>query len=281
VAIGGLNHLELTLGGVTDVDRVEAFLEGPDAAEWVFAMNKAVLNGIEGALPCERTPNGGKVCVVEVEFRPHSVGAKRAVLRVTKIGGGTATATLTGTGVIPLCTYTVVPCNYAHLYDGTFSWTIRLQGPHGSDDLSVIASIEAGRVNCNGSQVTRRPDGVSWTGTIVGRGLIGVEFIADEAYPLASSITVACPSARFPDHADGSRGWDSEPAEVGSSFSFQTPPARARVAGEPLAGTLNYPPPETDALNGVTGTVSVQWNLWRTGQPPPPPPGGPAASGPP
>jgi hypothetical protein len=213
-------------------------------------------------------------------FFPASVGTKRAQMQIVASGGRMATMDLTGTAVAPLCTHTVVPCNYAHLYDGTFSWRIHLQGQAGSDELGLQVAITAGKAECTGTQVSRTADGGSWTGSIVGPGLLGVEFVSDPMYPLAYRITVACPSARFPDHADGSKGRASQPAELGTSYSIETDRQPARVAGEPLSGALTYPAPETDPANGVSGAVSVQWNLWRTGQPPPPPPGGPAARGP-
>jgi hypothetical protein len=35
------------------------------------------------------------------------------------------------------------------------------------------------------------------------------------------------------------------------------------IAQKVLQGSSNYPAPETDAANGVTGTVQVTWNITR------------------
>lgn len=280
---------KFTLGGVTRGDSIVATLEGPDAADWTMPEGSTYSGGIAtyppgtGTLPCGYNPNAfpaqhPTTCDVTVYFYPGSVGRKQALLRVTHQDGRTATAILTGTAVTPLCTITVVPCNYAHLYDGTFSWTHNIQGQAGSTELGIQVAITQGQAVCTGTQVSRGADGQAWTGSIVGPGLLGVEFIQDPMYPLAYRITVACPSAKFPDHPDGSKGWDAKPAEVGKDFSIVTDPQPARVAGEPIAGAITFPAPETDPDNGVTGAVAVQWNLWRTGTPQPPPP---APRGPP
>jgi hypothetical protein len=283
VAVGALREKLFTLGGATRGDAVVALLEGNDAAHWVFASNGGMINGNQWSDPCllVRAAPGPPTCTILLDFRPRWVGPKRAVLRVTDAKGGTATAVLTGMGVPPLCTVTLVPCNYAHLYDGTFSWKIHLQGQAGSDELGIQVAITEGEAVCTGTQVSRGPGGTSWTGSIVGPGLFAVEFIPDPLHTLAYRFTVACPSARFPDHVDGSSGRDSEPAKLGSSYSIVTDPQPARVIGEPLAGAVTYPAPESDPDNGVSGTVAVQWNLWRPGQPPPSPPARPGASGPP
>jgi hypothetical protein len=279
IAVAVTSLKQFWVGGASMGDSVVASLEGPDAADWVFNVSNNSFGGTRISNPCaDRGRIADTTCTAWAVFLPQSPGRKQAVLRVTDARGRSATANLTGTAVIPLCTMTVVPCNYAHLYDGTFSWSINLRGQYSSEELSVMVSIVGGRANCNGSQATRRPDGFSWTGTIVGPGLLGVEFILDSTDSLAYRITAACPSARFPDHADGSQGRASEPAELGSSYSFETDLQRARGAGQAIAGTLNYPAPETDALNGVSGAVAVQWNLWGTGQPQPPPPSAPQRS---
>jgi hypothetical protein len=280
VAVGALREKLFTLGGVTRGDSVVAVLEGEDPAHWVFVAQDLMFDPTRPCAP-GYAGAGAPTCTVVLDFRPRWVGPKRAILRMTDAKGGTATAVLTGMGVPPLCTVTLVPCNYAHLYDGTFSWKIHLQGQAGSDELGIQVAITEGKAVCTGTQVSRGPGGTSWTGSIVGPGLFAVEFIPDPLHTLAYRFTVACPSARFPDHVDGSTGRDSEPAKLGSSYSIVTDPQPARVIGEPLAGGVTYPAPESDPDNGVSGTVAVQWNLWRPGQPPPPPPGGPAANGPP
>lgn len=273
IAVTATSILQFTVGGVQVGDTVFAVIEGPDAGDWVLNASSSSFGRSRTFSPCDsRNRYNYGTCGGFVVFFPASVGTKQAVLRIVASGGRMASADLTGRAVAPLCTHTVVPCNYAHLYSGVLSWTHSVQGQAGSTRLGVTVTIDKGQALCNGSETVTSPDGTPWVGTIVGPGLLGVEFLADPMYPLVYQITVACPSPAYPDHADGSSGRPSAPAELGSSYSVVTDRQPARRAGEPLAAALNFPAPETDPDNGVTGMVGLSWNLTTTPTPTPPPP---------
>jgi hypothetical protein len=107
--------------------------------------------------------------------------------------------------------------------------------------------------------------GITRVGSIAGTGLIAVEFLEDPIYPLVYLITVACPTPAFAatasDPADPSR-----PAELGQGELLSEKQPAADV-GIDLEGTISYPSPDTDPLNGVTGHVSISWKLKGTPAP--------------
>ena len=204
-----------------------------------------------------------------VQFRPKSFGPKQAKLVIKTIRGATATAVLKGNGVRAICEPLVVSCNYAFLYDGTFSWSYAIVSPISKTVVDVTVSIVSGRGVCNGSE-TITDNGNSTTGAITGRALVAVEFesgsltpdsIKQQSVPIYR-VTVACPTPEFPRTAD-SDGSRSQPAELGhndqSSYNVKGVPI-----GSPLIGQLTYPAPETDQSNGVTGNVTVRWTLMPT-----------------
>lgn len=94
-------------------------------------------------VPCPSGTGGGPVCTVSVEFRPRKTGRRSAKLVVTDSRGNAALAPVEGTGVLPLCTHTVIPCNYAIHYSGVFSW----QG--GGEQVNV--DVVRGVASCNGT----------------------------------------------------------------------------------------------------------------------------------
>ena len=54
-----------------------------------------------------------------------------------------------------------------------------------------------------------------------------------------------------------------QPAELGHN-DLQTYQQRATtIAQKLLQGSSKYPAPESDAVNGVTGSVQVSWNISR------------------
>jgi len=287
IAVGATAIQDFALGGVSLGDSlVVAGLQGPDADDWT-------LSGVHGATPagtvyapCLQRMTGmpgvtlplvysGSGCGQRVTFLPQSTGRKRAELVVIARGGRRIGAVLTGEAVEPLCTTTVVWCNFAHLYSGSLSWKIDLRGVHGSNQISIEVTVDAGEAWCTGSEIETGPAG-PWRGTITGPGLIGVEFLSASGGKLEYRITVACPTPEFPDHADGSQGQASEPAELGNGYSIETyTQAAAEMNQLELSGGRTYPAPETDPVNGVTGSVSLTWKLTRTKTPPTPPPATP------
>jgi hypothetical protein len=251
VAVNGTSLASFAVSGLPVGGLVTASLSGANPGDWVV--------GIRG-LTSPTCSNQGQAdpCSFTVDFSPNSVGPKSATLVVTDNLGSRATAALTGVGVGALCEMKVVPCNYAHLYDGTFSWQYGLIASHGTSRFSVTVTVVHGVATCRGSQTASSPTTGSVTGAITGPGLIAVEFLQDSLGRLVYDITATCPTADHPD-----LGGPSRPAEPGGENEMKTYEKLARAVGMNLVGTHSYPAPETDPVNGVTGTVSVVWNLSR------------------
>ena len=245
------------------VSGASGFIGGADAADF----------GVQGDSTCT-SPIAPQTCTLDVEFTPKSLGAKVAKLIVSDGQGGTATASLTGTAVEPVCTNRVVFCNYGHFYSGTFNWTSNLTGPGNSSSETVSVTVVDGVATCNGSATSNSPPmnnypGRSTKGTVTGTGLFAVEFVRDTVINptnkannttrLVYRVTVACPSPSWPATVDGP-ATPSRPAELGDFFqqSYNQP---ATAVGMDLIGSISYPAPETDQVNGVVGAVKVDWSL--------------------
>ena len=155
----------------------------------------------------------------------------------------------------PRCQMKVVSCNYAYLYSGQFSWTNTINGSESQFREQVTVGVKNGVADCVGT-VRETSNGQTTSGTISGPGLFAVEFERDSTNQLVYRITAACPTA-------ASAGSPAQPAELGH-HDQQTYEQRATtIAQKVLQGSSNYPAPETDAVNGVTGTVQVTWNITR------------------
>ena len=94
---------------------------GPDAGDFLLTTGSTI-DPFDPSSPC---PAGaqGVVCTTGVEFRPRSMGPKKAILVVSDGRGSSNSAPVEGTAVAALCTHTVVPCNYALHYSGVVSWS--------------------------------------------------------------------------------------------------------------------------------------------------------------
>lgn len=155
----------------------------------------------------------------------------------------------------PPCQMKVVSCNYAHLYSGQFSWTITLNGPSSQFHEQVTVSVKNGVADCLGT-VRETSNGQTTSGKVSGPGLFAVEFELDSTDKLVYRITAACPTA-------AGMGSPVQPAELGH-HDLETYKQRATaIAQKVLQGSSNYPAPETDEANRVTGTVQVTWNITR------------------
>lgn len=155
----------------------------------------------------------------------------------------------------PTCQMKVVSCNYAYLYSGQFSWTNTINGAASQFYEQVTVGVKNGVANCLGT-VRETSNGQTTTGTISGPGLFAVEFERDSTNKLVYRITGACPTA-------AGMGSPVQPAELGH-HDLETYLQRATaIAQKVLQGGSNYPAPETDTVNGVTGTVQVTWNIRR------------------
>ena len=155
----------------------------------------------------------------------------------------------------PRCQMKVVSCNYAYLYSGQFSWTNTINGPASQFREQVTVGVKNGVADCQGT-VRETSNGQTTSGTVSGPGLFAVEFERDSTNKLVYRITAACPTA-------AGMGSPVQPAELGH-HDQQTYEQRASAIGQKvLQGGSNYPAPETDSVNGVTGTVQVTWNVTR------------------
>ncbi|MFN8573751.1 MAG: hypothetical protein U0132_16970 [Gemmatimonadaceae bacterium] len=155
----------------------------------------------------------------------------------------------------PQCQMKVVSCNYAYLYSGQFSWTNTISSSQSQFHEQVTVTINNGAGNCLGT-VRETENGQTQSGTVSGQALVAVEFEPDSTGQMAYRITVACPSV-------AGMGSPVQPAELGH-HDIETYHQRASaVAQKVVNGSSNYPAPETDSVNGVTGTVQVTWSLTR------------------
>lgn len=261
----------------TPQDTVRFYLSGNNPIDFVLEDLSGVPPHPMVTPPCVtgKPWPANPTCPVGVTFQPKSLGIKTAILVVTDNRGNQGRASFRGEGIEVLsCWMTVVPCNYAHLYSGSFVWSGALTGTHGRTTINVTVNVIRGVASCSGAQ-QMSGQGNSSTGPILGSGLFAIEFEEDSLNRPVYNITAACPS---PDHPD--MGGPSRPAKLGHNEqqTYQQPVDPQFVD---LVGTLSYPDPATDALNGVSGTVSVRWDLKRDPCPrnPPPPPGAPPPPG--
>jgi hypothetical protein len=195
-------------------------------------------------------------------FVPKRVGPQSAQLIVPFPGERWVGAVLTGEG-IPGCVMKVVSCNYGPLYSGLFSWSRNLISPGSEHKESVQVKITDGVAKCLGT-ATDTENGRSITGIIDGPGLFAVEFEPDSHFPMAYRITAACPTPAYPAiPEDGVEATKSQPAELGHNDQNSEKQPAKEIAQASVEGTIQYEAPETDPVNGVTGTVAISWSLKR------------------
>ena len=155
----------------------------------------------------------------------------------------------------PPCKMTVVSCNYAYLYSGQFSWENTIKSATSQFHEQVTVSVNNGVADCVGA-VRETNNGQTQSGTVSGPGLFAVEFERDSTNQLFYRITAACPTA-------AGMGSPVQKAELGH-HDYETYEQRATMIGQKdLLGNSTYPAPETDSVNGVTGTVQVTWTIRR------------------
>lgn len=257
--------------GALLTDSIDVSIVGADPLDFVLADGRT--RGVPLRLQCglgQLYPTPG-ACDVGVQFDPGSVGPKSARLQVVDKAGTVVTAALSGHAVAPVCTMAVVSCNYAHLYSGSFSWQSDLDGPYGQHRKSVTVNVLNGVATCSGSMtdviIDNQGNRATRVGTILGDGLIGIEFEKDSAGRDVYRISGACPSAHFP-ATPTTPAIPAEPAELGSSTyeeSYQQPiPRSSPFPPAALRGGRNVAHPDVDPANGVTGSMSVTWAFTRS-----------------
>jgi hypothetical protein len=146
-------------------------------------------------------------------------------------------------------------------YSGTFEWSETLNarigsgGDRSTSDRTVNISmvITDGQVLCYGSvnETSQR-----WSsgrleedrlarGDMAGAGLISIEF-GEGGIHSGGGETVTTPA---------------EAARSGSSWEIQTYDWLGDFSRPELKGSTTWDHPDADAVNGVTGSVTVKWNL--------------------
>jgi len=154
----------------------------------------------------------------------------------------------------------VVHCNYAHLYGGKFSWTSDLSAPQSRHHEQVDVELVGGLATCSGA-ASDTENGRTRTGPIAGMGLFAIEFERDSASRPVYRITVACPSPDWPAGPNGEPATPSKPAELGHDEQQSYDQPAPAPPGMKLVGSYTTPAAETDALNGVSGSLTVTWTL--------------------
>ena len=176
----------------------------------------------------------------------------------------------------------VVPCNYGALYTGEVSWSKSLVTQQQSLNASSVqrrtesvkVTVTKGQAVCAGTLDENRattgdvPTRGKLRATISGKALFAVEFGKSNGtdYYL---VTVACPSEAGTDSTQNLKtlAWDgnaitSTPPEL-DGREMQSDKQPATMIGMNLIGTITFPHPEEDPVNGSSGTVTVKWDLRR------------------
>lgn len=237
--IRGDAWVRFELGGVLRGDSVTMRLTGPDSAD--FGLRAFPV----GPNPCSPDPWGrSRDCDIIASFHPRSTGPKRAVLEVVDEAGDRATATLTGVGVMPLCTNEVVWCNYAHYYSGHFTYSENIQTERSRSSTTVTVWVRQGDAVCIGgrTQFERGGDPETQTEEINGPGEVGVEFLPGEADSVVYQISIGCPGLKA-----------------------ATSKHRAAMTAQALLfGSEEYVPFESEADPGATGLTRIMWSFYTS-----------------
>lgn len=270
-AVQGEAYREFRISGVTatTAPTLKAELTGRDAVDW-YLQN----DGMACWWPGRQDPNyrndnpssfGGTCEPFAVTFHPKTEGRKSAVLVVVDQLGNRVTAQLTGEAVPALCTNRVVFCNYAHLYSGAFHQTYNIEAQDSHLRSSVSVTVTKGEALCVGTQTQfqRGADPETVTKEITGPGLFAVEFLKDENDSLKYRISFGCPEPARRGERGAPPTYASTATELNQAVMY---------AQDLLAGSEDYPAPEADPENGVTGMVRTTWELRTRPLPPRPPP---------
>lgn len=149
----------------------------------------------------------------------------------------------------PPCKAYLVPCNIGQHYSGTFHRNSVLESSGGKTTEDVTVRIVQGKARCDGSVSSTDPS--QKTGPIQGDGLLVVEWgtgVEDDPALPWYRIAVECPDL------------EGHPPEMrGGGLDTYKQPRRKGFAV--LEGSHKEENPDADPVNGVTGTVSLEWAL--------------------
>lgn len=196
----------------------------------------------------------------KMRLRPRTPGAYTLTVRTREVGTmrGThrtrwapavaiALAASAAVAEEPLkCRAYLVLCNVGAYYSGTVRYraVVEARSPSGGAPERTVTEfsvrVDKGKAVCEGT--TRGP------------GLFVVEFgrgTDDDPEQSWYRVAVACP------------GDDGRPANLDSSNAFETYKRPGKDQAPKLEGSSDEPAPEVDEVNGVTGTVHLEWSLSR------------------
>jgi hypothetical protein len=178
----------------------------------------------------------------------------------------------------------VVPCNYGVNYSGTVSWSkslvVHQTSPTATNSErhteTVNVTVTRGQATCAGTMEENReatgdvPTRGKLRAAITGKALFAVEFSKDENGKDYYLVTVACASAAGTDSTlnlktgvwDGNEITSTPPELDGREMQSDKQPATS--IGMNLSGTNTFTHPDEDRLNGVSGTITVKWDLKRS-----------------
>lgn len=146
------------------------------------------------------------------------------------------------------CRPNLVPCNYAEHFTGKVHMrsVLKAANPPSEQMEEYTVTIAAGKASCTGS-IDGKP--------VSGAGLLAVErgtSSDEEPGQPWYSITVSCP------------GRDGTTPNIDNA-QIKTYERKDTTALEVLAGKSQEEHPDADPVNGVSGTVAIEWSLTRPG----------------
>ena len=192
------------------------------------------------------------------------------------------------------------------LYGGVIEYMDYVKGPNGWDRETVFVSVVRGEAFCEGAVQSAGEDGIK-TNRINGEGLLQVFFQNGLVWTYDSTFDRAAATEADVRAQTNKEKKDLLKREPVYSFVFACPPAygdgrpadwnhsresnnqpRPKTGTRPsacagtrefceataeypamLCGSWKVPSGATDALNGITGTVTMRWRLCKGCSPPP------------
>lgn len=171
------------------------------------------------------------------------------------IGSALITASfVSGADEAPPCRSHLVHCNIGDAYSGTVHRVSVLMSATGKTSEDITVHILRGKARCEGTITST--DASVQTGPVKGEGLLIVEWGAagEDAPEPWYRIAASCP---------GPGG--SSPARTDSN-DMDTYKQPRRSGFSLLKGSVQDEHPDADSVNGVTGTVRLEWSLSRDGK---------------
>ncbi len=157
-------------------------------------------------------------------------------------------------------------------YSGTISWKNRLDVSTstvtGFLADSVVVTVVRDKATCSGtwintSKLIGSPSPQVETGTISGPGVLKIVVQPDHVTPGAGTfqIMVACPTPATATAPSAPADFAVNQVVIGG---HELPSVRDLAV---LTGSNTIPHPDTDSVNGTTGTFTVTWHLTTTSAP--------------